>query len=215
MTRMWSTALCVLVGASAPWTSAAWAQGGDRVTRTPEELLAGLRAAPRGGDSPILRDFESVIARPEDYPRPDLERLLQGLEDLATHGEQYDLRIAAVVALFSTGARGKGRPLDGTVQRLVRVYETATDGSVRSAILMLMPGVADRVGGVIFLEQLASEEPGARGYPWSVRNALGALAGMDEEGRAALRRLHQASTVVDPEARAFLAEVAARDFRSR
>lgn len=193
---------------------AAVAQAGRRVTRTPSELLAGFRAAPEGSSSPVSRDITQVLTYPEDYPRQDLEAFLAGLEEIAVHGDGYRLRVSAVVKVYLVGERTMNHPVPGTMDRLQRIYARSEDGSVRNAVLMLVPGVAERDRALEFLEATATGGPGSRDYPWSVRNAVGALARMGNEGGEVLRRLHQAGAVQDPEARQDLSAMARRDFRT-
>ena len=198
---------------AAPLAPAAVAQEGRRVSRTPSELLAGFRAAPEGSSSPVSRDITQVLTYPEDYPRQDLEAFLAGLEELAVHGNSYRLRISAVVKVYLAGERGMKHPVPETVDRLERIYARSEDGSVRSAVMQMLPGVSERAKALSFLEARAIEGPGIPGYPWSVRNAIGSLARMGPEGGAVLRRLHEVGAIRDPEARVILETMASNGFR--
>lgn len=190
-----------------------FAQPGRQVTRAPNELLAGVIAAPESANPAVREDIAQVLAYPETYPPDDLATFLNGLEDLAVGGPGHRVRISAVIDVYTVGRRGRKYPVPGTVNRLQRIYDRSEDGSVRDAILFVLPSVAERGQAVRFLEALAVKGSEHRGYPWSVRNSIGGLARMGAEGAVALRRLHESGAVEDPEARGYLSEMAARDFR--
>jgi HEAT repeat protein len=159
-------------------------------------------------------DVMLVLTHPESYPEGDLERLISGLQEIAlsTH-ESPRLRESATVALSLPGSRKRIHPVKGTLSRLQLIYKDANNQEVRSIAVSSMAGLAEETKTAAFLETLAQKGPGDPDYPRAVGWALHALPGVGEEGRAALKRLHESHAVRDPEAQAQLAELAKHGYR--
>jgi len=102
----------------------------------------------------------------------------------------------------------------GTFARLQRIYETSDDQLVQGVALAAMADVVERKEAVNLLERLARQRPGDPGYPRVARAALRTLVAMDEDGRAALKRLHETGAVRDQEAQHELSVMAERGYRT-
>ena len=190
------------------------AQQRPQVIRRPAELLAGYvkesgaSGLPNGAGSEIVRILVNTAA----YPPADVLELLGGLEQLAIGGSPPRLRAEAAAYIGLSGSHRSTAPRPGTVARLVRVYRRSDDPLVRSLTISAMgEQVLDRSVAISFLEETAAQRNGDSS--WEAGKALTSLALMGPDGADALRRLHAAQAVRDPEARVILETMASNGFR--
>jgi hypothetical protein len=189
---------------------------GRQVHRAPNELLAAFEReyqTSKGPTSPIGRDIAQVVSHPETYAASNLAVFVRGLEQIALKGSSSRIRASAVMNLALLGSRRKSHPVNGTVDRLRQIYQQTKDPSVRSMVVVGMADVANRAEAVRFLELIAVQNGEKSDFPGAPSRALGSLVAMDDEGRAALQRLHHTGAVRDPEARMELATLAKQGFR--
>ena len=147
-----------------------------------------------------------------DYPPADIEFLMNGLEELAVTGKARGLlRPEAAQMLGLVGSTRSWRPQPGVFARLARVYRRSGDDIVRASVLTSMGELVDRGESEAFLEHVAAQP--VADFPGASARAITALLLMEDEGRAALRRLHESRAVRDPEARADLATLARNGYR--
>jgi hypothetical protein len=204
-----------LLVAAALIPSAIHAQTPHRVTRTPAELVAAFEGDFQAGTPSAARgDVAHVLAHPDDYAPADLDRFLQGLEQLAMTGSSSRLRASAAISLSLPGSRRQPHPVRVTFARLKRIYLDLGDPLVRAVAVGAMADVVERQEALVFLEQLATKGPGDPDFPHSVRWALRTLPAMNAEGRVVLKRLHESHAVRDQEARHGLSVLAGRGYQS-
>jgi len=182
-------------------------------TRDPGELVAAYvrEYQPQQAHSAAFLDLVHVLTNP-DYPAASLEKLLNGLEQVALSSEPQRLRAQAALALAIPGKRRTAHPT-GTFSRLERVYGRSADPLVRSAIVRAMGELAETRAPVLFLERVAKQE--SSDFPDSQQRALTSLLKLDEEGRSVLKRLHETNAVRNPKAKQNLAYLAKQGYRSR
>lgn len=155
---------------------------------------------------------------------------LDSLERIALTSRNADQRRAAVTRLSAPGWMRSDREgprevrYPGVVTRLARVYRQSDDYWTRYSIIRLLIPQVERTQAVGVLEHIAREPGPDTATPpgvaviedkWSLQTlAIGALARMGADGAESLRRLHASGSVQDATARAALAHLAAREFRS-
>ena len=192
------------------------AQTPHGVGQTPDQLIAAFRGDfQRPTPSQGAWDVAYVLSHPEDYPPADLERFLAGLQHIAMEGDSSDLRTSATVSLSLPGSKRRLHPVKGTFARLRQIYLKSHDQHVRSVAVGSMADLAEQKETAAFLEGLARKGPGDPDFPRAVGWALQSLPALGDEGRAAMKRLHESGAVRDPEGRALLAEIAKHDYRIR
>jgi hypothetical protein len=181
-------------------------------TRDPDGLVAAYvrEYQSQRAHSAAYRDLVQVLTHHSDYPVADLEKLLQGLEQVVVTGEPQRLRAEAALALAIPGKRGSVRPID-TFPRLERVYRRSTDPLVRSVLVRAMGDLAETPQAALFLERIAKQE--TADFPEAQKRALVSLLKMDDEGRTVLKRLHEANAVRDPTGKQMLADLAKQGYR--
>ena len=161
--------------------------------------------------------------------RPSTEALnakLDSIEAAALACEKSDRRFSLVAAIAAAGSVQPGPeavpppPYPGIVARLSRIYQACDDYGTRHAIVSVMQTQAERDAAVAFLAEAAQEAPSpATGgvlshdteFPLPYE-AVGILARLGSEGRAALQRLLSEGTVRDPAARRLLEGMAREGF---
>lgn len=182
-------------------------------TRDPGELVAAYvrEYQPQQARSPAFRELVHVLTS-SDYPPASLEKLQNGLEQVALSSEPQRLRAQAALALAIPGKRRTAHPT-GTFSRLERIYGRSADPLVRSAIVRAMSELAETREPVLFLERIAKQE--SADFPDSQQRALTSLLKLDEEGRAVLKRLHATNAVRNPKAKQALVYLAKQGYRSQ
>jgi hypothetical protein len=129
------------------------------------------------------------------------------LERLALRSDDPAVRQAAVVALARSAAPGVGA-------RLERLHRRSPDAALRRSALRLLPLAPERRHAIAYLVAVAQggAHP-ADGYD-APAVAVWTLAGMGDEGSAALRELHARGAVHSSEGRVALDYVARNGFRA-
>jgi hypothetical protein len=184
--------------------------------RDPSELVAAYvreRQTVPPAQSKAFRDLVHILSNHGDYSPQDLETVSRDLEEVALTGTPARLRGEAASALGIPGSIHAVRPIKGTFPRLERVYRGSTDPVVRAVVILGMGRLsdqADRREAAAFLEWVAARND--RGFATDPERAIQALSRLGEEGRAALRRLHQGNAVSRPEAKSLLDVLAKYDF---
>lgn len=155
-----------------------------------------------------------------------MNQKLDSLEAMALTCDKSDRRFSLVSAIAAAGAVQSGPeaapppPYPGIVARLATLYEACDDYGTRHAIVSIMQTQAERSEAVAFLAEAAQENqsPARAGvmahdteFPLPYE-AVGILARLGSEGRAALQRLHAEGTVRDPAARRRLEGMAREGF---
>lgn len=138
--------------------------------------------------------------------------LLDGLEEVALGSEPSWLRADAALRIAIPGSRRDPRPLPAIFERLKRVYQRSDDPLVRLAAVGSMANLNDRQAAIPFLVEVASTQDSVDSGGLAGK-ALTALMLMDDEGRTALRRLHDSKAVKAPELRVSLETMAKNDYR--
>jgi hypothetical protein len=181
----------------------------------PAELLARFaseEAAPSGPDgasSAITR----VLVHHADYPADAVRSLMDGLEGLALHSNVPQVRQSAVGHLAIAGRITDPKPEPGMLGRLKQIYARTSHPDVRIAVASSLGGIAERRDAVAFLDRLARQDPASEDFPDAAMTALRALPGMGDEGRTALKSLHESQAVRDPEVRYSLSVLASKGYR--
>ena len=183
-------------------------------TRDPAELVAAYvrERQSQQGHSAAYRDLVHVLTHHNDYPAASLEKLLNGLEQVALTGEPPRLRAEAALALAIPGKRQGSHPIP-TFSRLERVYHRSTDPLVRSVVVRAMGDLAETPAAASFLERVAKQE--SADFPHAQKRAVLSLLKLDDQGRAVLKRLHETNAVRNPEAKLTLVYLAKQNYRSR
>jgi hypothetical protein len=173
----------------------------DCVTREPAELLAAYVREHEALERRFMAegDLIHILLRHSTYPAGDVETLLRGLEDLALTSSAPRLRALSVPLLAVVGSHRVTQPLSETYSRLIRIYRGSQDPLVRMMVINAMGDLAVRSRAAAFLEGVAARDP--KRYVTEPDAALGSLLRMDEEGRAALMRLHETGAVQHRETR--------------
>lgn len=167
---------------------------------------------PRPCETPPDTTVIVVMLDADDHPVVLVDRIMDGLGDLALEHPESRVRIASVAWLATAGERSTTRSPE-VVDRLVRIYERGSP-YIRSAVVDRMQLQRARGPAIRFLESAAkgdgSSEPRAD-FPVPYV-ALNALVHMGEEGRDALRRLTASGEVRDRRARGYLRHLAENGF---
>lgn len=182
--------------------------------RAPSELLAAYvhEGQTPNAESNASRELAHALTYPGDYPAADLEALMRGLEDLAVSGNPPRLRADAAIRLSIPGSKRAAHPVPGVFARLQRVYRRSTDPQTRSVLIAVMAESTERQNAANFLERIAKQEPAD--FSEAQYKAIQSLRRLDEEGRAALQRLHETQAVREPKAKLTLAILAKEGFRT-
>jgi len=178
-------------------------------TRSARELLEAFvrEESPSVTYGEADRAISLIMYQTGEYPRPLVDSLLVGLEELALNDPREHVRVLAVSRLSSPGLRILPKPNSGTVGRLLRIYRRSDNPRVRSVILGFMSAQAERREALAFVRAIAIQE--REDFPNAVHEAIRTLVlGMGDEGRAVVRELHEQNLVRDPEERANLAQLA-------
>lgn len=191
----------------------ALAQTPHHIPGTPADLLAAyVHEHQAGGGHAANVTIMQVLTHYGDYESEDVESLLNGLEQLALTSPVPRLRAEAAYSLSVPGANSDSRPPFGIYARLARVYDASNDPLVRMAVLSGMGRLRhERREAALFLERVATQEP--QDFQGVAGKAMASLLTLGDEGRKALKRMNDAGTVRDPEARSDLARLAKRGYR--
>jgi hypothetical protein len=180
--------------------------------RGPSELLAAYvheRETP-DAEANASRELVHALTNYGDYPAADLESLMRGLEKLAVTGNSPRLRADAAFRLSIPGSKRAVHPIPGVFARLERVYRRSKDPLTRSVLITVMAESTERQNAAKFLERIAKQEPAD--FSEAQYKAIQSLRRLDEEGRAALKRLHEAAVIQEPKAKLTLAILAKDGF---
>jgi hypothetical protein len=192
------------------WSAPVAAQAQRQVSRSPEELIAGLiddQKEVGGAPSGALLDLTAVLLGRSDYPSAKVEAVLNGLEHLALAADSPQLRAAAAWDLTVPGSRDAVHARPNSIARLDRVYRKSKDNGVRASIVSGLARSGEGPQALAMLETIAlKDQPD---YPGSALSALTSMKAHKDQGNAALKRLHEARAVRDPEARRWLDREAA------
>lgn len=139
-----------------------------------------------------------------DRAQATVDSILSGLENLALNADVQRVRTAAATSLVFTGDTRRPDHLPGAFARSMRVYRQSRDPLVRATMLPILPFYAEQGQVVAFLKSVATQSPSEQDYPDASSQAISALTYMGQEGRAALRELHESKGVRDPAAEALL-----------
>jgi hypothetical protein len=159
---------------------------------------------------------EAIAVAPVRYGPSVVSIVVTGLEDIALSSDNHSVRLSAVswLGVLGLADQESGRPLPGSVPRLVGIYDRTTDSDSRDLIIKLMIQQEERPAAVAFLADVAStHEAGEAGQFSLAVLAVGALSKMGPEGAAELRELHSEGAVIDRRAKARLEELAEVDFQ--
>jgi len=184
---------------------------GQHVSRLPGELVAAYarEAQSPTGDVTARRDVTHIMTHHTEYTEAEVNTVLQGLEDVALSSAPARSRAQAALLMATPGSTKVARPLAGVFPRLAQVYDRTTDPLVRSSVIAAMGLLADRRETTGFLEVVAKTEPpgGLAG------RAVASLDVMGDEGRAALKRLHDSKAMKDSEVQGDLERIANNGYR--
>ena len=146
------------------------------------------------------------------------DSVADGLVDQALSAEGLETRIKAVLYLTASGSAAHEVVLPDAAHRIVRVLRSSRDRRVREAILTTAFGMKDRRTLVPVLSEVA-RDPGeipphfaVDHDPDEATHAILTLSRMGEEGRAALRELHQRGAVRSQIAARVLEDLSRRGF---
>ncbi|HSF30848.1 MAG TPA: hypothetical protein VLK82_10310 [Candidatus Tectomicrobia bacterium] len=115
--------------------------------------------------------------------------------------------------MMAIPGRGKlAHSLPGVFARLKLVYDQTDEPSVRLAVVGVMARLNERRAATPFLEMVASSQDSLDSGGLAGK-ALTALMLMDDEGRAALKRLHDSRAVQAPELALSLETMAKNNYR--
>lgn len=159
-----------------------------------------------------------VIVNPESYSVAVVDSVLDGLEHLALRSTAPGVRHAATLTLLTAGERRENRPgIKRVAPRLVRIFETTSDRTIRWSVLTSIRRQAD-VDIVLAFLRRAATQPGlvlAR-PPYDEDDeptlAIQALASLGERGRSILRQMHTDRSAGTPMARNRLDWLVSRNF---
>lgn len=185
----------------------------------PQEMVrcfAASFAESEGSDgcADLVPGAIGVLTHPDEHGIY-LDRVMDGLADLAVAHPEFRVRAAAAVYLTAPGNRALApRNTSGVVDRIRRLYERSDERAVRSALLRWMPNQAEEEAAIAFLEAVARSDRSPAGQMWPDEVlAIDALARMGEKGRAALRRLDDTGNVPNALARQRLDDLRGRGYQ--
>lgn len=158
---------------------------------------------------------EAMMNVPGLYDPSDVRAVAEGLESLALNSSHSAVRIGAVWWLGVLGIEDAeaGRPLPGSVARLIGLYERTTWPIIRSRIIKLMIRQDDRPAALEFLTDVARRDDqweNLLGSP--AATAIWALKNMGSDGVSVLRQLHCEGSVANRQAKASLERLAEAEF---
>jgi len=184
---------------------------GQHVSRPPGELVAAYarEAQSPTGDVTANRDVTHILTHHTEYTAAEVNTVLEGLEAVTLSSAPGRSRAKAALLMATPGSSRAAKPLSGIFPRLARVYNGNKDPLVRSSVLAAMGQLVDRRETTAFLERVAKTEP-AGGL---AGRAVASLVMMGDEGRAALKRLHDSKVVTDPDVRRDLDQIAKNGYR--
>lgn len=170
------------------------------VTRTPAQILAEYRQEGRNpnGLGAASADVTHLLVHHSEYNASEVRLLLDGLEQVALSSEPSWLRADAALRIAIPGSRHDSQPLPTIFERLKRVYQRSNDPLVRLAAVGTMANLDERQAAIPFLVEVASSQDSVDSGGLAGK-ALTALMLMGDEGRAALKRLHDSRAVQAPE----------------
>ena len=185
------------------------------ISATPAELLDRFAAerSSLGGSDGASSDIVYILMHRAEYPPATVRSLIDGLERLALEGGNANVRHSSVRHLSLAGRFSDSKPEPGLLARLKRIYARTPDPELRAVVVMTISQLAERKEGVTFLEQIAKQDPASEEFPNAALWALRALPVMGNEGRAALKTLHESKAVRHPEARHSLSVLAAKGYK--
>jgi HEAT repeat protein len=181
----------------------------------PAELLhrfASEEASP-GGPHGASSAITYIFVHRADYSPATVHSLIDGLERLALESDNRNVRHSSARYLSVAGYISNERPEPGLLARLKQVYARTTDPEVRVVVVTSMGQLAERREAVAFLEKVAKQDPASEDFPNAALWALRTLPGMGDEGRAALKSLHDSKAVRHPEARHGLDVLAEKGYK--
>jgi hypothetical protein len=181
----------------------------------PAELLdrfASEEASPGGPDG-ASSVITYIFVHRADYPPATVHSVIDGLERLALENGNGNVRHSSVRHLSLAGRFSDARPEPGLLSRLKRIYARTSDPELRAVIVMTMGQIAERGEAVAFLEAVAKQDPASEDFPNAALWALRTLPGMGDEGRAALKSLHDSKAVRHSEARHSLDVLAEKGYK--
>lgn len=159
------------------------------------------------------------ILTSRDAPRARRDSVADGLEHLAIHSNDPELRTRATTVLISAGRSDMDQPLSGASVRVARILRATDNQDVRRWILLLGFWMADRRPLLPALREVA-ESPGVSEremmFNHDVDNpslAVEALAQMGEDGAVILRDLHRRKALRSARASALLESLSRRSYR--
>jgi hypothetical protein len=181
----------------------------------PAELLDRFASeqASRGGPDGASSAITYIFVHRTDYPPATVRLLTDGLERLALESKNGNVRHSAVRHLSLPGRISDARPEAGLLSRLKRIYARTSDHELRVVVVTTMGRMAERRDAVAFLEKVAKQDPASEEFPNAALWALRTLPGMGDEGRAALKSLHDSKAVRHPEARHSLDVLAEKGYK--
>jgi hypothetical protein len=147
------------------------------------------------------------------------DSIADGLVDQALFASGLKTRIGAASYLTLVGSAEREVALPDAVQRVARVLRSSRDREVREMILITAFKMKDRRTLVPVLSEVAREPENTSPHNLfnnhdldAATHAIVALARMGEEGRAALRGLHQRREVRSQRAASALENLSRRGF---
>jgi hypothetical protein len=159
------------------------------------------------------------ILTSRDAPRARRDSVADGLEHLAMHSNDPELRTRATTILISAGRGAMDQPLSGASARVARILRATGDQDVRRRILHLGLWMADRQPLLPALREVA-ESQGVSEREMMFNHdaddpslAVEALAQMGEDGAAILRDLHRRKALRSARASALLESLSRRGYR--
>lgn len=190
--------------------------GQATVQRAIECFAAAVEAGASGcSDAPDVT-VAKVMLDPAGHSPAVVHEVLAGLEGLALASPVLRVRLAAAAWLMVPGETDATWSSE-IVSRAERLYRSSMDAGIRQAVVSKIARQKQAAPAVRFLVRVATEEgdPSLEDPEWPTSYvALGALAMMGEDGRAALRALAPEG-VPDARARGYFEHLARNDFRLR
>jgi hypothetical protein len=196
--KVLSVALMLL---ATPLTSFAQQRTTPYDTISVERLLALWEAevsVPPRYQSPKTGALMRILRSPSDHRA---QGVLEGLEAIAIGSTIQSVQLSAVIAMTS-GYRD-GRPSGLIAGRMENLYHTTTDEGLRRAVLAALTSIegGGRQSALTWLEDIITSDTENLAFPAEGAEAVSTAARLGPAGRALVRRLLQAGTIVDESTR--------------
>lgn len=154
------------------------------------------RASPRVSEHRLMVR-RMLSADPREAGQTEVDALISGLERLAIDSDDPRVASPAAGLLAVAGLPYAHRPRPDVPERLLHIWENAENVYAQRAVISRLPYLADRETAIEILSRITMQPTEEHPYDGAGGSAALGLAFMGEDGRAALRSLHQSGRIPD------------------